>query len=189
MTYAPNGVVTLYVDPADSATYAYGASTIYEVYIYTTTQNMDVIGYGTQCGGAPASIPPDYPPTFPAPYPTGDLAPYPNGNRVPFTPIPDGSFPAYDAQSLHIIYATPIPANGAAFVSATGAVPTPASNPLFVVESSQKMKRNTEQLGLPHSKLPKVGGAKVFGQSPAAKLPPRKIRIPAYAEARATAAR
>jgi len=86
MTDAPQGVITVYVDPADSSTYTYGASTIFEVYIYTTTQNIDVVGFGTECGGAagfsPALtfVPIDpyaaYPAAVPAPYPTGDPAPY-----------------------------------------------------------------------------------------------------------------
>ena len=28
----------------------YGATTIYEVYIYTTTQSVDIVGTGVQCG-------------------------------------------------------------------------------------------------------------------------------------------
>jgi hypothetical protein len=33
----------------DGQLYTYGASTIYEVYIYTTTQSIDLVGPGTEC--------------------------------------------------------------------------------------------------------------------------------------------
>lgn len=33
----------------DGQLYTYGASTIYEVYIYTTTQSIDLVGPGTKC--------------------------------------------------------------------------------------------------------------------------------------------
>jgi hypothetical protein len=52
MTEAPDGKVTVYIDPVDSQTYTYGASTIFEVYIYTTTQNIDIVGQGQNCNGA-----------------------------------------------------------------------------------------------------------------------------------------
>jgi hypothetical protein len=52
MTEAPEGMVTVYVDPADSQTYTYGASTIFEVYVYTTTQNIDIVSPGQSCVGA-----------------------------------------------------------------------------------------------------------------------------------------
>lgn len=49
ITEAPNGAVTVYVDQ-DGQQYTYGASTIYEVYVYTTTQSIDLVGDGLQCG-------------------------------------------------------------------------------------------------------------------------------------------
>jgi len=48
ITEAPDGVVTVYAD-TDGQQYTYGASTIFEVYIYTTTQSIDVIGTTIQC--------------------------------------------------------------------------------------------------------------------------------------------
>lgn len=44
--------MTVYVDPADQQTYTYGASTIFEIYIYTTTQAIDIVGPGQDCPGA-----------------------------------------------------------------------------------------------------------------------------------------
>lgn len=41
-------MVTVYVDDQNQS-YTYGASTIYEVYIYTTTQDIDIVGMGVQC--------------------------------------------------------------------------------------------------------------------------------------------
>jgi len=49
VTDAPGGAVTLY-SGSDGQISTYGANTIYEVYIYTTTQSVDVVGQGTQCG-------------------------------------------------------------------------------------------------------------------------------------------
>lgn len=45
-------MVTVYADPADQKTYTFGASTIFEVYIYTTTQDIDIVGPGQHCNGA-----------------------------------------------------------------------------------------------------------------------------------------
>jgi hypothetical protein len=64
MTEAPDGMVTVYVDPTDSQTYTYGASTIFEVYIYTTTQNIDVVGMGQNCGDAATAAPTPYAPAW-----------------------------------------------------------------------------------------------------------------------------
>jgi hypothetical protein len=50
ITEAPDGVVTVYADQ-DGQQYTYGASTVYEVYVYTTTQSIDLVGDGLQCGG------------------------------------------------------------------------------------------------------------------------------------------
>jgi len=49
VTDAPDGVVTLY-SGADGQVSTYGAETIYEVYIYTTTQSVDIVGSGVRCG-------------------------------------------------------------------------------------------------------------------------------------------
>ncbi|TLD19553.1 hypothetical protein E2P81_ATG07170 [Venturia nashicola] len=43
ITEAPEGLVTVYQDK-DGLEYTYGAITVFEVYIYTTTQSVDVIG-------------------------------------------------------------------------------------------------------------------------------------------------
>lgn len=48
ITDAPDGAVTVYQD-VDGQEYTYGASTIYEVYIYTTTQSIDLVGQGLDC--------------------------------------------------------------------------------------------------------------------------------------------
>jgi hypothetical protein len=48
ITDAPDGAVTVYSD-VDGQEYTYGASTIYEVYIYTTTQSIDLVGPGLEC--------------------------------------------------------------------------------------------------------------------------------------------
>ncbi|TID27279.1 hypothetical protein E6O75_ATG00046 [Venturia nashicola] len=55
ITDAPEGTVTVYQDK-DGQEYTYGASTIYEVYIYTTTQSIDLVGIGLDC---PFSASPD----------------------------------------------------------------------------------------------------------------------------------
>jgi hypothetical protein len=59
----PDGVVTVYYGE-DGQLSTYGASTVYEVYIYTTTQEVDIIGSGVACGiswgkrtAVPAAIP------------------------------------------------------------------------------------------------------------------------------------
>jgi hypothetical protein len=48
ITDAPDGMVTIY-EAEDGSQFTYGASTIYEVYIYTTTQDIDLLGWA--CDG------------------------------------------------------------------------------------------------------------------------------------------
>ncbi|KAE9966262.1 hypothetical protein BLS_007119, partial [Venturia inaequalis] len=59
ITDAPDGDVIVYQD-SDGQEYTYGASTIYEIYIYTTVQSIDLIGPGFDCpgGASPGSPPP-----------------------------------------------------------------------------------------------------------------------------------
>jgi len=40
--------LTVYLDD-ENMPYTYGAKTVYEVYIYTTTQGVDIVGSGYQC--------------------------------------------------------------------------------------------------------------------------------------------
>jgi hypothetical protein len=44
-----DGVVTVYYGD-DGQPSTWGVSTVYEVYIYTTTQAVDVVGSGVACG-------------------------------------------------------------------------------------------------------------------------------------------
>jgi hypothetical protein len=44
-----DGTLTVYLDD-DNMPWTYGAQTVYEVYVYTTTQGIDIVGEGYDCG-------------------------------------------------------------------------------------------------------------------------------------------
>jgi len=48
ITNAPNGPITV-VNGEDGKQYTYGAETVYQVFIYTTTQDIDLVGFVNQC--------------------------------------------------------------------------------------------------------------------------------------------
>lgn len=50
ITEAPeDGPITVYIDEHGDP-YTYGANTVYEIYVYTTTQEVEEIGLGFDCG-------------------------------------------------------------------------------------------------------------------------------------------
>jgi hypothetical protein len=107
MTEAPNGMVTVYVDPADQQTYTYGASTIFEVYIYTTTQNIDIVGQGQNCNGAQPT---------PAPFAAwnplaslGDLFGLASVTATPFDPYAPENLPAPGGSDSYSVAEAPAP--------------------------------------------------------------------------------
>lgn len=53
VTDAADGIVTLF-SGTDGQISTYGANTIYEIYIYTTTQAVDIVGQTLDCGPGPA---------------------------------------------------------------------------------------------------------------------------------------
>jgi hypothetical protein len=60
ITNAPAGAVTV-VKGEDGVQYTYGAETVYKIFIYTTTQEIDLVSFSTQCNKKKRSA------TFPQP--------------------------------------------------------------------------------------------------------------------------
>jgi hypothetical protein len=146
ITEAPaDGVLTVYYGD-DNQLSTWGMSTFYEVYVYTTTQDVDIIGSGIACGiswgiktveapqPGPASILAVATPTDAAPVPSQaaaspvvEAAPVPPVENSPAPPAENSPAPPAENVPASPVAVSPSPAIEASPAAPSVAAPSPVS--------------------------------------------------------------
>jgi hypothetical protein len=143
-----DGTLTVYYGD-DGRLSTWGMSTFYEVYVYTTTQDVDIVGSGIACGvqwavktaegpqPGPASVLASATPTGAAPIPSAagsspaaEASPAPQADAAPAAevarPVEAAPSPAVDASPIPVSEASPAPASAASPAPVPEASPAPA---------------------------------------------------------------